>query len=246
MKQQILNIIEFIKRINILYRIGILGVLLFILFTEFLSDLKFNLEVKNPKKFTVNQLKTKNPDTLSKYIVLTDAQLMQVTYVDSSEIDDTASYYETYNYVIQQKIKRGDTSMSYITYPIYSLTQLNENPEATSMDLESHVVVEDSRVTEKELENDEYFRDSKFSVMGQCDGKKIDDETHKLLTESGYKISKEAIVLRRGNTPMTLANSIIFSILASLLAILMSLTLIPENVLHRFLGIEPEFSKIVE
>jgi hypothetical protein len=252
MKNILFKIVIFCKRPGFISRLIILGGSLILLFTMFIPDLRFNLEMKNPKNISIEQIQTMPKEDLPRYMVVENAQLMKV----GSELSDSAmntmfdgkiklsdqlgikmiNY--SYNYLIQQKVKKGDTSLSYIIYPVYSKSQVQKNPNAKASDLTSFVVIKDSHVTEKELEGDEYFNDSTFTVKGRFDGSLIDSESLRLLEENGYNISKDAIFLERGNAPMSLIQSIIFTILSAVIAALCFLSLLPISVLQRIFDIE--------
>jgi len=119
MKTFLFNLSVFLKRINILMRIVILGAVLLVLFIEVIPDIKFNLVMKNPKKLTIEEIQTLSKEEIPRYIVVDNAQLMKVgTSVSDSQIDSLShgtikvlkesplklvSY--SYNYLTEQKIK---------------------------------------------------------------------------------------------------------------------------------------------
>jgi hypothetical protein len=248
MKQLLFKIAVFFKRPGIISRLMFIGVSLVLLFTMFIPDFRFNLQMISPKKITIETIQKTPLDELPRYIVIDNAQLMSVSTEMSSEkidslfggkikIKDNGMLKlkeENYNYVYEQSVsKRGDTTLSSVSYPVYSKTEIQKNPNATSDDLTASVVVKDAEVTQKMLDSNTYFSDSTFSIQGQFDGTIIDDETTKLLTESGYKVSKNAIVLNRGKSPMSMTSSLIWSILAALFALINILSLLPVNTLER-------------
>ncbi len=249
MKQVLFNVVVFFKKLGILRRIIALGVVLALLFTMFIPDLTFNLAVKDPKKFTIEEIQAVSKDDLPRYMIIDNAQVMQASNpLSDAEMDslgggkikglDSAIQLMTlsYNYVRQEKTKRGVTSLMNITYPVYSKTQVEKSPNSTSAQLTSFVVIKDAHVTDAQLEDDKYFNDSTFTIKGKFSGSKIDGETFKLLKESGYTISEEAIVLEKGDTPMSLNSSLILTIIGTLLSIIGILSLLPDNVLHKILG----------
>lgn len=245
MKKILFNVSVFCKRPGIFSRLIILGIALFATFTIFIPDLKFNLEIKNPKTYTIEELQKTSKENLPRYIVVKDAQAMQASQslgVDS--VDGSDIKLMSYNYVIQQRVKKGDTSLSYILYPVYSKAVIAKSADTDAASITSYVVMKDAHVTEKELEGDKYFSDSAFSINGKFDGDVIDEESHKILSESGYKVSKDAIILERGNTPMSLTSSIILTLVALLISALVILSLLPLTVLHKMFDVEQEIVKI--
>jgi hypothetical protein len=250
MKQMLFNVVVFFQRLGIIKRLGLLIGALIFLFTIFIPDLKFNLQVKNPKKFPIEEIQASPKDNLPLYMVIDNAQVLKAgTAVSDSDLDSLLggkikalkesplklmSY--SYNYVRQEKTKRGVTSLVSITYPVYSKNQTQKSQDAAQ--LPSFVVVKDAHITEKQLEGDAYFNDSTFVIKGQFSGSTIDQETLKLLKESGYNISPDAIILERGSTPMSLTMSLILTLLASLVSILGILALLPMNTLNKILGVQ--------
>jgi hypothetical protein len=250
MKQMLFNVVVFFKRLNILRRLVLLGGALILLFSIFIPDLKFNLAEKNPKKLTIEEIQASPKDKLPRYMIIDNAQVMKGgTEMSDSDLDSLMggkiktlkgsplkliSY--SYNYVRQEKTKRGVTSLMSITYPVYSKNQTEKSPKAT--DLTSSVIIKDTHVTEKQLEGDQYFNDSTFVIKGQFDGSTIDEATLKLLKESGYNISPDAIILERGSTPMSLTTSLILTLLASLVSIIGILSLLPMDLLNKILAIQ--------
>jgi hypothetical protein len=257
MKQALFNIAVFFKKPNVINRLILLGGSLLLLTTLFIPDLKFNLAMKNPKKLTIEEIQKTPKDLLPRYINLDNAQLMKVnTSLVQSEIDSMfggkikinsdmiSLQQQSYNYVIEQSIKKGDTTLSSITYPIYSKSEIQKKPNATSSDLTCYVVIQDSRITQKMLEGDKYFTDSTFAISGQFDGTTINAENLKLLQESGYNVSNEAIVLRKGSTPMSLTSSIIWTTLASIFGLFCFLGFLPISLLCKIFGVEQEIVRI--
>jgi hypothetical protein len=257
MKQILFNIAVFFKKPNVINRLILLGGSILVLTLSAIPDLKFNLQMKNPKKLTIEEIQKTPKDLLPRYINLDNAQLMKVsTALAQSEIDSMfggkvkissdmlSLQQQSYNYVLEQRIKKGDTTLSSISYPIYSKTEIQKNPNASSSDLTCYVVIQDSKITQKMLEGDKYFTDSTFKISGQFDGTTISDENLKLLQESGYNISKEAIVLRKGSTPMSLTGSIIWTALASVFGLFCFLGFLPVSLLCKIFGVEQEVVRI--
>ena len=258
MKQTLFKIAVFFKRPNVINRLILLGGSLLLLFTMAIPDLKFNLEMKNPKKFSVEQIQTTAKEVLPRYIVLENAQLMKVgTALTDSAVNSLFNgkiklsnesplklMNFGYNYVIQQRVKKGDTTLSSVTYPVYSKSEIQKTANASSSNLTAFVVIKDSHVTKEQLEGDKYFNDSTFSINGRFDGSTIDSELLKLLQENGYNVSKDAIILEKGNTPMTLASAIIFTLITSLFALFCFLGFLPLSLLCKIFGVEQEIIKI--
>lgn len=239
MKKILFNVSVFLKRLGVITRIIGVVIAFVVAFTIAIPDLKFNLELKSPKSYTIEELQAAPKGSLPRYIVVKDAQAMQATQslgIDS--IQDTGIKYMSYNYVMQQKVKRGDTTLSYILYPVYSKSVLAKNPQAEASSITSFVVMKDAHVSKKELEGDKYFSDSAFTINGRYDGDVIDEESHKILLESGYNVSKDAIVLERGGTPMSLTASIVTTVMALLIGALIILTFVPITVLQRTFGVD--------
>lgn len=249
MKQFLFNVVSFFKRLGILRRIIALGFVLVLLFTMFIPDLTFNLAVKDPKKFTIEEIQAASKSDLPRYMIIDNAQVMRASNpISEADMDsltggkikglDTALQLMTlsYNYVRQEKTKRGVTSLMNITYPVYSKSQIEKSPNSTAAQLTSFVVIKDAHVTDAQLEDDKYFNDSTFTIKGKFDGSKIDAENLKLLRESGYNISEEAIVLEKGDTPMSLNSSLILTIIGTLLSIIGILSFFPDDSLHKLLG----------
>jgi hypothetical protein len=254
MKQLLFKIAVFFKRPGILTRLMFIGVSLGLLFTMFIPDFRFNLQMKSPKKITIEAIQKTPVDELPRYIVIDNAQLMSVgTMMSSEKIDslfgdkikikagsDIQLQEQSYNYVYEQSIsKHGDTTLSSVSYPVYSKSEIQKKPDATSSDLTAYVVVKDAEITQEMLDGNKYFSDSTFSIQGQFDGTTINNETTKLLTESGYKVSKTAIVLNRGKKPMSMGSSLVWSILAALFALINILSLLPMNTLQRIFEEKP-------
>jgi hypothetical protein len=258
MKQILFNIAVFFKKPNVINRLILLGGSIFILTLFAIPDLKFNLQMKNPKKITIEEIQKTPKDLLPRYIVLDKAQLMTVkTAIPQSQIDSMfggkvkissnliSLQQQSYNYVLEQRLnKKGDTTISSISYPIYSTSEIQKNPNASTSDLTCYVVIQDSHINQKMLEGDKYFTDSTFAINGQFDGTTISTDNLKLLQESGYNVSKDAIVLRKGSKPMSLTGSIIWTTLASIFGLFCFLGFLPLSLLCKIFGVEQEIVRI--
>jgi hypothetical protein len=259
MKRLVFKTTLFLKRLNVLRRLMLLGGALLLLNVIFIPELKFNLEMKNPKKMTIEEIQSTPKDKLPLYMVLENAQLMKVgNEMSSAEVDSfthgQSSFFKGtgmklmnygYNYVIQQRVKKGDTTLAGVLYPVYSKEQIQKTPNVTAAQLTSFVVVSDTRIRKQDLEGDKYFNDSTFTIKGKFRGTSIDGETLRLLQESGYNVSKEAIVLNKGDEmPMSLTSTIILVTLASLVSFLCLLTFLPTGFFHKIFDEEQEIIKI--
>jgi hypothetical protein len=253
MKKAIFNIVIFFRRPSIINRLILLGGAMLILTLNIIPELKFNLISRNPPRLTVEEIRKTPLSTLPRYIVLENAQLMKVrTELSRAKMDSLLGIKqeglkgsislveESYNYVSEMRIKDGDTSLTATYYPVYSTKEVQNNPDALASELVSYVLVKDSQVTRKMLEGEKYFKDSSFTIQGKFDGKVVGMKTMKLLNESGYNISKEAIVLQRVGTPASLTSALIGTILVSLFGMFCILGLLPITVLHKIFGIEHE------
>lgn len=258
MKQFLFQLAVIFKKPSIIGRLILLGGSLLLLTFIFIPDLKFNLQIKNPKKLTIEEIKKTPKEELPRYIILDQAELMTVkspmnqSQVDSLFGDKTKIknsgiilQQQSYNYVVEQQInKQGDTILSSISYPVYSKSEIKKNPKASASDLTSYVIIRDSGITEKMLKEDKYFTDSTFAIKGLFDGSLISDENLKLLQDGGYKVSKDAIVLRKGSSPMSLTSSIVLSLAASWFAMFCFLGFLPMNMLCKIFAIEEEVVKL--
>ena len=253
MKKTLFNIALFFKRPNFISRLILLGGSLLLLTFIFVPDLKFNLEMKHPKKMTIEEIQRTPNNLLPRYIILEDAQLLKVktslsqlqidslfagkAKIDSNNIDVQQ---RSYNYVLEQKVSKNkrDTTISSISYPVYSNKEIQKNPNISTLDLTCYVVIKDSKITSKMLEGDKYFTDSTFAIQGEFNGLTIDNESLKLLQDNGYRVSKSAIILQKGSTPMSLKTSIILTILSSLFAFFCFLGFFPRGLLCKIFGVE--------
>lgn len=258
MKKTIFNIAVFFKRPNVINRLFLLGGSIFLLTGFLLPDLKFNLQMKNPKKISIEEIKKTPKDLLPHYMIIENAQLMTVKMnLPQAQIDSIFGknvkinnklmnlQQESYNYVLQQNInKNGDTTISNISYPVYSKNEIQNNPNASSSDLTSYVIIQDGAISTKMLEGNKYFTDSAFSISGSFDGFTIDQEKLKILQDNGYKISKDAIVLRKDAKPLSLTASIVLSMIASFIAIFCVLSFFSKSLLCKIFGVEQEIIRI--
>lgn len=241
MKQTLFNTVVFLKRPNVINRLILFGGSLLILFLFFIPDLKFNLQMKNPPKMTIEEIKNSNKENLPRYINIDGGQLLEATLsIDS--VQNLA--YQSFNYVEESHIKKGDTTLSAIYYPIYSVKEIKENPKKTASEITSYVVIKESKITKGELVDNKYFKQPTFKLNGRFSGTSINEENLSLLNESGYNISKDAIILEKGSTPVSLTTSIIGTIILSIVSILMFLALMPMSLLHKMFNVEQEIVRI--
>lgn len=237
------KVVVFLKNAGIIGRIIVIGVTSILLTNVFLPDLIFNLEVKNPKRYTIEEIRMISKENLPRYIVLDSAQtLYQSAMLGTSDSralsNDTIKESslplptESYSYVLSQHVnKKGDTTISSIFYPVYSKKEVEENPNPSITNMTCYVVIEDVKVTKAMLENDSYFTNSSFSIAGRFDGSEIGKEELSILTDSGYLISDNVILLKKGLSLLSLNSSIILTLLASVFLILFILSFMPLGLL---------------
>ena len=253
MKKIFLNILIFFKRISILGRLFLPVMSLILCLLIFIPDLKFNLEVKKPKKFTIEEIRKTPKELLPMYIILDNSQLIPL----KKEVSDSAIFdsifgkgylidskvlglkAKSYDYIEEQRInKKGDTILSSILYPIYSKTEIQKNPNASASELNCYVVIRDINVNKDMLKGDKYFTESTFSINGQFQDGKINEEYSNLLKDGGYKIDKEAIILLKGSKPMSLFISFFLTTISLLTALFCIFSFLPRNILERLFGLE--------
>jgi hypothetical protein len=250
MKQLIFNILKFLKKPSVFGKLFLLGGACVFLFAVFIPDLKFNILSKNPVTLSIEEISKIKKEDLPRYIIVSNAQPLRVSKLASkAEIDSINPSFnklssalsiqiESYNYVLEQKVKSGDTILSSISYPVYSKDQIKKNPKVSASDIKSFVVIRDSNIKEADLKDDNYFKSPTFVVKGQFDGAYIDEETLKLMETNGYNISKEAVILERGRTPISLNASIILTLLSSIFIVFFLASFLPLDFISKKLRLE--------
>ncbi|MBT1704305.1 hypothetical protein [Chryseosolibacter indicus] len=255
MKTAIVNIPLFFKRISVLYRLAFIVIPFFVINSLIIPDMKFNWSVKNVKEFTIEELTAMPKDEIPLYIKVKDAQVLKSSfgnsYQDSPNIpgsDATESFLglEAYQYVLSQRIKKGDTSISYVAYPVYSTQAIEENPGKNASDLPAFVVVKDSKYTKYHEENDNYFTDAKFSIEGQYEQAGMEAATIAELKNAGFLIKDNVIILDKGKSAMGWSGLIILTLIGLFIMTLSFLSFFPENKLRSIFEELPEVKEMVE
>jgi hypothetical protein len=218
------------------------------LFFELIPDLKFYSQMKSPPKFSIDEISKLNKETMPRYLEIVGGEPMVLYYLPERDPEDTTSqenltynaddYYQTYNYCESSSIKRGDTTLDYILYPLYSTKDMNDT-NVTSEEMESYVVIRESEVTKAALADDSYFTDSTLSFIGKFDQSPIDSESYNILLDAGYAVNKDAIVLVKGTTPTSQGWTIFWTILSAISVFLGILSLVPDSILDK-MGKKPE------
>lgn len=221
------KVVVFLKNAGIIGRIIVMGVAFILLTNVFVPDLIFNLEVKNPKRYTIEEIRTIAKEDLPRYIILDNAQplyssaMFETSATDTIKENSLSLPIESYSYILSQSVKKnGDTTISSIFYPVYSKKEIQENPNPSITNMTCYVVIEDVKITKKLLEDDSYFTNTGFSIEGQFDGSEIGEEKLSIFAESGYLISDNVILLKKGLTLLSLQSSIILTLVALLVLIL--------------------------
>jgi hypothetical protein len=104
-----------------------------------------------------------------------------------------------------------------------------------------NIVVKDGDVNETTLKT--YF-DKKKLIEGKFDQTLIDSETKKLLTEGGYNISDNCILLKKGVKVWSNSTCILVILGFGLIGILILLSLFPTSILHKIFKQEERFVRI--
>jgi uncharacterized RDD family membrane protein YckC len=249
MKNIILAILLFFKRGSFFGRVLVGAVAVGLLFFEFIPDFWFGVSVKNPKRLTIEEICTTPADKLPLYFIVDKSQPLKVMQnLSQHEADSLLGTkvklpaellvgYKSYSYLVETRIKKGDTTFSGIYYPVYSEKQVHSKPNALASDLVSHVIIHDTNVGERDLEDDKYFKDSLFQISGKFSGGTIGDESYNLLTSSGFNISKKAIVLDKGTQPLSITSAALLILFDVVLVLLLALSLLPLVLLFRIFGV---------
>ncbi|WP_320054540.1 RDD family protein [uncultured Acetobacteroides sp.] len=251
MKNTVLVILLFFKRGSFFGRLIVGAVAVSLLFFIFIPDIWFGVSVKNPKRLSIEEICTTPADKLPLYFIVDKAQPLKVMQnLSQHEADSLLGKvgdlpaellvgYKSYSYLVETRIKNSDTTFSGIYYPVYSEKQVHSKPNALASDLVSHVIIHDTNVGERDLDNDKYFKDSLFQISGKFDGVTIGDEPYKLLTSSGFNISRKAIVLDKGSQPLSITSAALLILFDVILVLLLALSLLPLVLLFRIFKVEP-------
>jgi hypothetical protein len=256
MRNAIITIAVFFKRVSFLYRIAFIAIPIFVINSFIIPDMKFNWSVKNPKEFTIEELAAMPKGDIPLYLKIKEAQVLKssVGFGDFFKSADSAvvksmsavAKVEAYQYVLSQRIKKGDTSIAYVTYPVYSTKAIEENPGKNASDLPALVVVKDSRYTEYHEKNNNYFTDAKFSIEGQYTKDNSDKDALAELKNSGFLINDDVIVLDKGKTAMAWPGLIFLTFLGCFFVIFSFLSFFPEEKLRGTLAEPPVVKEMVK
>jgi hypothetical protein len=256
MRNAVVAIAVFFKRVAILYRLGFIIIPLFVINSLIIPDMKFNWSVKNPKEFTIEELAALPRKDIPLYLKIKDAQVLKSSMgigdfmqsTDSAVLQsmNTLAKVEAYQYVLSQRIKKGDTSIAYVAYPVYSTKAVEENPGKNASDLPALVIVKDSRYTEDHEKNNNYFTDAKFSIEGQYSSDTSDKEAVNELKNSGFLINDDVIILDKGKTAMSWSGLIVLTLLGSFFVIFSFLSFFPEEKLRGTLAEPPVVKEMVK
>lgn len=126
------------------------------------------------------------------------------------------------------RVKNGDTTLSSVIYPVFQ----NDIDVSKIKETECFVIVIDDELKTDEIEA--YFSKNIF-IKGKFSGETISDESMKILTDSGYKISKDCIVLTKGKNPWPLGTCFLMILGGAIALSLIVLSFIPEDkLIHMF------------
>lgn len=194
-----------------------------LVFYEAIPDLIFNLKVGKTKTYTEKQIIDTKKEELPLYLKISDVEAVGEMYV-------TEMY---------QK-KNQTPTLSAIFYPVYNLQNGFNNMDELK-NSPCNIVVEDRDVTETTLKT--YF-DKKKLIEGKFDQTLIDSETRNLLTEGGYRVSDNCILLKKGVEFWSLSTCIFVILVFGLIIILILLSLLPSSILHKIFKQEERFVRI--
>lgn len=256
MRNAIVSIAIFFKRVSIFYRLAFIVVPLFVINSLIIPDMKFHSSVKNVKEFTIEELAAMPKAEIPLYLKIKDAQVLRsslglgdlINSTDSAVTQsmNVLSEVEAYQYVLSQRIKKGDTSIAYVAYPVYSTKAIAENPGKNASDLPALIVVKDSKYTRHHEENDNYFTDAKFSIEGQYTKDSYDVDVINELKNSGFLINDDVIILDKGKSAMGWGGLIFLTLLGSFFVIFSFLSLFPEGKLRGAFAEPPAVKEMVK
>jgi len=165
---------------GLIIRVAVI-VIAFLTLQEGYNDFKFNLEMDDPKVYTLEELEQAPRATLPRYLKVKDVQIMAESYV-----------YE-YN--------EETEAINSITYPLFSLNKLAEVMEDSTKKIEVKLFVYDNSVTTAEIDNDLYFKSIGTEISGKYEADAIDAETAQMMASMGYELAPDAIKLTKGALP---------------------------------------------
>jgi hypothetical protein len=167
----------------------------------------FNMSSGKAVEMSLDQLMKTPADDIPRYLKIKDAVVPAGSYVEFR--------------------KSKSNSLQNIYYPVYPGTvAVGDDSQLAKL------VINDSHVTDSDLDSTgTYFSNPKFTIEGKFDNDKLGEDVLKLFTESGLKVSPDAVVLNRGDTGMSTGNAIIISIIGLLVMVISAATFIPEGTL---------------
>jgi len=219
----LLSITLLLKRFGIILRGLGIALCCALLFFEAIPDLTFNLKVGKTKAYTEKQIVDTKKEELPLYLKISDVEAIGEMYV-------TEMY---------QK-KNQTPTLSAIIYPVYNLQKGINNIDELKKS-PCNIVVKDGGVNETTIKT--YF-DTKKLIEGKFNQTLIDIETRKLLTEGGYNISDNCILLEKGVKVWSNSTCILVILGFGLIGVLILLSLLPSSILHKILKQEERFVRI--
>ena len=155
-------------------------VVAYVLFKEGFDDFRFNLEMANPKEFTVEELEKTPKEEIPRYLRVKDVMIFSDSYVES--------------------FNKKSGTLQAITYPIFSLSAVQSLGE-DAKNIRVSLLIYDSSVTREQVEDGSYFENLGDVVEGKYSGDAVSSEIKNMFADGGYILNKNAIELRRGATP---------------------------------------------
>lgn len=219
----LLSITLLLKRFGFILRGLGIALCCGLLFFEAIPDLTYNLKIGKTKTYTEKQIIDTKKEELPLYLKISDVEAVGEMYV-------TEMY---------QK-KNQTPTLSAIIYPVYNLQKgINYIDELKKSPC--YIVVKDGKVNENTIKT--YF-DKKKLIEGKFAQTLIDSETRKLLTEGGYNISDNCILLEKGVKVWSISTSILVIFGFGLIGIFIFLSLLPTSILHKIFKQEERFVRI--
>ena len=200
----LVSFILFVKKGNVLYRIIAFAICCIFISTA-IPDLKFNMTIKDPQSFTLQQIIDADKQTLPLYLKISD-------------VEPSGMYVEE-----TRKKKYSGTSLSAIVYPVYSVLD-------TSNTQPCYIVVKDSKVNEDELET--YFTQPQ-EIAGKFDRTFIDQGTRDLLKENGYEVAEKCIMISKGVSVWSVSTCVMVLVGAGLVALIIAFSFVPALLLFK-------------
>lgn len=217
------TITHLFKRFGIILRglgIALCGTIVFIVA---IPDLKFNLETGNVQTYTEQQIIDSKKEELPLYLKVSNVEPIGEMYVT-----------EMYQ-------KKNETPrLSAIYYPVFNLKKGFHNLEELK-NSPCNIVVKDDNVNDETIKT--YFS-KKNIIEGKFDQRLIDSETKKLLTDSGYNITDNCILIDKGAKFWSSSACVIMILSFGFLGILILLSILPSPVLHKMFKQEERFVRI--